>query len=270
MARSLSGRPRDIHHQLQRIQQTLKVSKENINEKSENDSFAYRTLEEIYEQLKPILSELDCTLEVPVKPMAVGNYIFVTAEAILRNARGETRSSSASAMVNLTMMSNKFPAQETLACGTMASKAAIAGLFLLDNTAKEQQVTVVEPDSVGNKGASAAQPTQPIAQVAAQAKPQESEVKAEEPASTKPTVASAEPKSPVPATPAPTRSVAGVFSGKPVLAVNSPLFQRLGAKVAQFNGSAEELIGELRKAYSVSDDVADEFVRCFFSDNARA
>ena len=161
LAGSIADKPRDIHHQLLRIQQVLKVGKPNVNEGESGDSFAYRTLEDIYAELKPVLEDLDCVLSVNAVPTAVGSFVFNVVTATLTNARGESRSAQASAMISPAAGSSKFPSQETLACGTMAAKAAIAGLFLLDNTTKEQQAAlgpVIEPDSMRRGGTPAAAP----------------------------------------------------------------------------------------------------------------
>ena len=313
LAGSIADKPRDIHHQLLRIQQVLKVGKPNLNEGEKGDSFAYRTLEDIYAELKPVLEDLDCVLSVNAVPTAVGSFVFNVVTATLTNARGESRSAQASAMISPAAGSSKFPSQETLACGTMAAKAAIAGLFLLDNTTKEQQAAlgpVIEPDSMRRGGAPAAAPkataTAPAPQPAKSASPAPA-AKAEEKAEVKPE-AKPEAKAPeAPATqeapkeepktdeapkgegeaaPAPAevkpeekpaeaqapeapaaqeeQPEADFVEGKEVLKVNTPLFQRLGVRAATFHGTADRLIVELRKKYTVSDEVASEFIDSFY------
>ena len=301
LAGSIADKPRDIHHQLLRIQQVLKVGKTNVNEGEKGDSFAYRTLEDIYAELKPVLEDLDCVLSVNAVPTAVGSFVFNVVTATLTNARGESRSAQASAMISPAAGSSKFPSQETLACGTMAAKAAIAGLFLLDNTTKEQQAAlgpVIEPDSMRRGGAPAAAPkataTAPAPQPAKSASPAPA-AKAEEKAEVKPEAKpeAKAPEAPVTqeapkeepktdeapkgeAAPAPAEAKpeekpaeaqapeADFVEGKEVLRVNTPLFQRLGVRAATFHGTADRLIVELRKKYAVSDDVASEFIDCFY------
>ncbi len=229
--------PQDIFGQLLYIQQKLKVEKKNVNEEpGRQDSFAYRTLEDIYAELKPILARLGCVLTVPFVPQVCGPWVFATATAILVNAKGERFECTSSAAVNLGGSSNKYPAQEALSSGTMARKSAIAGLFLLDDTTKEQQEKLipVDTDSSPRPGAKPSVPVSKGAQESSELGPENA------------------------------ASLAG--PSLPQLVKDSPAWQKLGVMASSgFKGTKEELIRQLRLHYIVDDETANVFADTFYN-----
>lgn len=240
--------PQDIHGQLMYIQQHLKVGKPNLNEfNGPRDSFAYRTLEDVYVELKPILAKLGCVLTMPFIPQVFGNTVFATATARLQNARGESIEVTSSAAINLSGNTNKFPAQEALSSGTMARKSALSGLFLLDDTTKEQQQALTPSDMDGEP-----QPGSPAAKAG---KGAGAHVSIPAPA---PAVGESRALGPES-----TASLAG--PSLPELKKDSTDWHRLGVKTAsQFSGTKEQLIASLRRHYEVSDKLAEEFANAFY------
>lgn len=285
--------PTDIFHQLKYLQQQLKVGKGNINRQMNSvtmrdDSFPYRTLEDIYAELKPLLDKLDCTLTAPWSPVLVGGAVFATATVTLENAKGEKRETTASAMMNQKCESYKFPAQEALACGTMAIKAAIGSMFLLDNTTKERQDAMITPGMEGmtQPGHSplpapqmrAQAPAAPAAQAPVQKAAQKAPVKA--PEAVKPEVQTAAPApaaqkpeekpaaqtaSPAPAAQAPAQAAA---PSKPVLVKGSTTFNNLGIAARSFPGTAERLRQQIAGRYTVDEDTLEAFVQQYYRGSA--
>lgn len=231
--------PQTIHGQLLYLQQHVKVGKGNVNTTGgTQDTFAYRTLEDIYAELKPHLAKLGCTLTISAVPLAIGNYVLVTATARLQNDKGESVETTTPAAVQLGGGSLRFPAQETLASVTMARKGALAGMLLLDDTAKEQQerLTPFDPDS-------ASRPGRPAPAPAASVVPSGNESSALGPEGFEP-----------------------VGHPLPELIPGSPVWQKMGVKASSgFTGSKEELVRQLRLHYTVSDETAAAFIETFYA-----
>ena len=250
--------PTDIHSQLLYIQQNLKVGKDNLNiQGGRNDTFAYRTLEDICALLKPILRKVGCTLLIPVVPQQFGDWVFMTATARLENAKGEFREVTNSAAVNLQGNGNKYPAQEALSSSTMARKAALSSMFLLDDTRPEQQERLVPPEMD-----SLPRPEHGDSHVPSATAVHHS-VQQPAPGVTKVSV-EVTPAVPQPAAPAP-QPHAEVT--KEVLVYDSPKYQKLGISAMNFKGTEEEFIKRLKTRYEVSDEVAAAFIADFYRGN---
>lgn len=268
--------PTDIFHQLKYIQQELKVGKGNMNRqfdtvRGKDDSFAYRTLEDIYAELKPILERIDCVLTAPWAPVLVGGAVFAQATVTLENAKGERRESTASAMMSLDPK-YKYPSQESLACGTMAIKSAIGAMFLLDNTTKEKQADMVTPDVNGltqpghvatdapaqrNTKPEAARTPAPAAAKAPEAKPE----------------TGAQPGKAADAAPAPeaAKTTAAEPAPKPVLKVDSPAYQNLGVKIrTRFRGTKQALKEQVAAHFDADEATLEALVKDFWSEEKAA
>ena len=69
------------------IQQKLKSNKEKFNDFAK---YAYRTLEDILSDMKPLLKEYGCTITFNDEIVNVGAYNYIKSTAILTNSEGET------------------------------------------------------------------------------------------------------------------------------------------------------------------------------------
>lgn len=127
--------------QLMGIQQELKVAKEHTNEERE---FAYRSLPDILDAIKPILKKYGCilTFNDEVKSVAPG-IVHIVGTATLTNSRGESFSATATvredhqrAGMSLSQMSGSSL--------SYCHKYACGNLFAIDDTRTE---SVADPDA---------------------------------------------------------------------------------------------------------------------------
>jgi hypothetical protein len=116
--------------ELIQIQSKLKAPKSQYNSFG---GYKYRSLEDILQAVKPILSELGCILLIKDEIMQVGDRIYVKAIATLINSAGERIEVTAMAREALTKK-GMDEAQITGAASSYARKYALNGLFLLDDT----------------------------------------------------------------------------------------------------------------------------------------
>ena len=72
----------EIHKKLQRIQAELKVPKSKY---SEYGGYSYRSLEDIYEAVKPLLDREGLILAVNDEIIMLGNRFYIKATAILKD-----------------------------------------------------------------------------------------------------------------------------------------------------------------------------------------
>lgn len=131
---------------LAKIQAELKTPKSNFNEYG---NFYYRSLEDIFEGVKPLLSKYDLTLVVTDKPVQVGERYYIEATATLENIYDdETYSVTAYAREQLNKK-GMDEAQLTGATSSYARKYALNGLFLIDDT---KDVDELQVDTIRNNG----------------------------------------------------------------------------------------------------------------------
>lgn len=116
--------------ELQTIQTTLKAPKGQYNVFGK---YKYRSCEDILEALKPILSEVGCTLTLSDEITQIGERIYVKATAVLRNGTGEIESTSAYARED-NDKKGMDGAQITGSASSYARKYALNGLFCIDDT----------------------------------------------------------------------------------------------------------------------------------------
>lgn len=112
------------------IQQRLKAPKDKYNSVFR---FNYRSAESILENLKPLLSELNCTLTLSDEIVPVLNTLFVKATATLKNSSGEVEVTTAFAGHELSKKGSDI-AQISGAASSYARKYALNGLFCIDDT----------------------------------------------------------------------------------------------------------------------------------------
>ena len=74
----------DVYKKLQRIQAELKVPKSKY---SEYGGYSYRSLEDIYEAVKPLLDREGLILAVNDEVIMLGNRFYIKATAILKRHR---------------------------------------------------------------------------------------------------------------------------------------------------------------------------------------
>lgn len=148
--------------ELQKIQRKLNVPKSLFNSFG---NFKYRSAEQIFEAVKPLLEEQKCFLTLSDEIIFVGDRFYVKATATITNSQGQSVSTSALAREALSKKGSD-DAQITGAASSYARKYALGGLFLIDDGQ--------DPDSQDNSGKTAAPaapsaPKTPIPRAAAKA-----------------------------------------------------------------------------------------------------
>lgn len=76
----------EIHKKLQKIQAELKVPKSKY---SEYGGYSYRSLEDIYEAVKPLLDRESLILTVNDEIIMLGNRFYIKATAILKDTESD-------------------------------------------------------------------------------------------------------------------------------------------------------------------------------------
>lgn len=111
------------------IQSTLKAPKSQFNTFG---NYKYRKVEDILEAVKPIMSNLGCTLVITDDIEMVGNRIYVKATATLKNSKGEIEITTGYAREEETKK-GMDGSQITGASSSYARKYALNGLFAIDD-----------------------------------------------------------------------------------------------------------------------------------------
>lgn len=112
------------------IQTELKAPK---NQYNSFGKYKYRSLEDIFEALKPLLSKQKCFVSLNDEIVLIGDRYYIKATATIRNDNGDSVSVSAMAREE----ENKKgmdSAQLTGATSSYARKYALNGLFAIDDT----------------------------------------------------------------------------------------------------------------------------------------
>lgn len=118
------------------IQSTLKAPKSQFNAFG---NYKYRKVEDILEAVKPIMSNLGCTLVMTDDIVMVGNRIYVKATATLKNSKGETETTTGFAREEETKK-GMDGSQITGASSSYARKYALNGLFAIDDNADSDTI----------------------------------------------------------------------------------------------------------------------------------
>lgn len=120
------------------IQSTLKAPKSQFNAFG---NYKYRKVEDILEAVKPIMSNLGCTLVMTDDIEMVGNRIYVKATATLKNSKGETEITTGYAREEETKK-RMDGSQITGAASSYARKYALNGLFAIDDNADSDTTNI--------------------------------------------------------------------------------------------------------------------------------
>lgn len=139
------------------IQSKLKAPKSQFNKFG---GYKYRKAEDILEAAKPILAEQNCTLVITDDIVMVGNRIYVKATATIKNAKGDTETSTAFAREEESKK-GMDGSQVTGASSSYARKYALNGLFAIDDN-QDSDTT-----NVGDTAQQTPQPQQATQQVPA-------------------------------------------------------------------------------------------------------
>jgi hypothetical protein len=135
-------------NRLQEIQQRLKAPKGQYNSFGK---YKYRSCEDILEAVKPILSELQCSLTLSDEMMLIGDRYYIKATARLKG-EGTDEMVTAYAREDLDKK-GMDGSQITGTASSYARKYALNGLFCIDDTkdadtdeyAKQNQKTAPAP-----------------------------------------------------------------------------------------------------------------------------
>ena len=152
--------------ELQIIQARLKAPKGQVNRFG---GYRYRSLEDIYEAVKPLLSETQTSLVVGDEIVMIGTRYYVRATATLMNQKGEEVTNVAYAREEETKKGMDV-SQLTGATSSYARKYALNGLFAIDDT---KDADTDEYTKATKEGANSKQPT---------AKSQQSKANSQQPA----------------------------------------------------------------------------------------
>lgn len=118
-----------INEKLTAIQKALKASKK---EKNDFGGYMYRTIESIFEALKPLLEKEKVSLTLSDDIIQIGDRYYIKATAKLFDSEGSVEV-SAYAREPITKKGTD-ESQITGAATTYARKYALTGMFLLDNS----------------------------------------------------------------------------------------------------------------------------------------
>lgn len=145
--------------ELQIIQAKLKAPKGQYNSFG---GFKYRSLEDIYEAVKPLMAETQTTLVVGDEIVLIGERYYVCATATLTNQKGEQVTNKAYARED-TDKGKMDASQMTGSASSYARKYALNGLFCIDDTkdADTDEYTKVQEAKGKKPTAKASAPAQP-------------------------------------------------------------------------------------------------------------
>lgn len=137
---------------LRQVQLAIKVNKTKYNQ---HGKYHYRSLEDIFEGVKPALKEYNCTITVQDSLVEVGTRVYVKATAIL-HAGGESISVDGYAL-HAENQKGMMDAQLTGSTSSYARKYALSGLLLLDDN---EDADDLNTHGKGQQSAPAQQPKQ--------------------------------------------------------------------------------------------------------------
>jgi D-mannonate dehydratase len=140
------SKPKTIKDKLNYIQANLKVKKEKVNKFG---GFKYRNLEDIFEGLKPLLKETECTVTVSdeIKEVNGFNYICATVELSHNDIGHDINSVRVTGWARESVSKKGMDdSQITGSTSSYARKYAMNGLFAIDDTA--------DADSMDNRDTS--------------------------------------------------------------------------------------------------------------------
>lgn len=118
------------------MKELIEIQRELKAPKSQTNSFGkykYRSLEDILEALKPIMSKHKCFLVINDEIILVGDRYYIKATATLHSDEGQSISSTAFAREDIDKKGMDL-SQLTGATSSYARKYALNGLFAIDDT----------------------------------------------------------------------------------------------------------------------------------------
>lgn len=121
----------DVYTKLQKIQAELKVPKSKY---SEYGGYSYRSLEDIYEAVKPLLDREGLILAVNDEVIMLGNRFYIKATAILKDIESEGSFCTTAYAREEESKKKMDAAQVTGSASSYARKYALNSLFLLDDS----------------------------------------------------------------------------------------------------------------------------------------
>jgi hypothetical protein len=133
-----------IYEKLTSVQLALNVPKNQFNSFGK---YHYRSLEDILETVKPLLSSHDLSLFISDAPVLIGDRHYIQSYATLvDNKTGDKIETSAVAM-EPESKKGMDPSQITGAASSYCRKYLLAGLFLLDDNKDADSMKPAEPDA---------------------------------------------------------------------------------------------------------------------------
>lgn len=129
-----------LQEKLIRIQRELHAPK---SQKNNFAGYQYRSAEQIYEAVKPLLEKEGCLLVVSDELVLIGERYYVKATATISDGE-ESISTSAYAREQATQKGLSDP-QITGGCASYSRKYCLCGMFLLDDN-KEEIQPAIDPD----------------------------------------------------------------------------------------------------------------------------
>lgn len=112
------------------IQSELKAPK---GQRNTFGNYSYRSLEDIFEALKPLIKQHECFVTTNDEVVMAGDRIYIKATATITNSKGESISNTAYAR-EPQIKKGMDEAQITGATSSYARKYALNGLFAIDDT----------------------------------------------------------------------------------------------------------------------------------------
>lgn len=116
---------------LAQIQAKVKVGKDLRNNFG---GFNYRNVESIYEAIKPILAEFDCSLVVSDEIVLIGDRFYIKATATISDSVGGIIGSACAYAREAAEKKGMDACQLTGSTSSYARKYALGGLLLLDDS----------------------------------------------------------------------------------------------------------------------------------------
>tara|TARA_Y100001972_G_scaffold128846_1_gene192121 strand:- start:8964 stop:9470 length:507 start_codon:yes stop_codon:yes gene_type:complete len=115
---------------LNHIQSKINVPKNRLNTFA---NFRYRSLDDIYEALKPLLKEYGATLKLDDEMQMVGTHVYVKATATLSSVLSSGKITATATAREALQAKGKDASQMTGTASSYARKYALSGLLLLDD-----------------------------------------------------------------------------------------------------------------------------------------